>query len=101
MKNSNWKAVIAMATALTLSACGSEELGSEEPDTVFEWAINVGGPAYTGVDGVEYAAEEFVSGGETGSLDKVKGSQDEPLYLTVARTLRRRGPTTATVSSAA
>ena len=65
-----------MATALTLSACGSEE-----PETVFEWAVNVGGPAYTGVDGVAYAAEEYVSGGDTGSLEKVKGSQDEPLYL--------------------
>ena len=47
---------------------------------VFEWAVNVGGPAYTGVDGVRYVAEEHISGGETGSLDEVLGSQDEPLY---------------------
>ena len=65
-----------MATALTLSACGSGE-----PDAVFEWAVNVGGPAYSGVDGVAYAADEYVSGGETGSLEKVLGSQDEQLYL--------------------
>ena len=46
------------------------------------WAVNVAGPAYTGVDGVAYVAEEHVSGGATGSLEKVLGSQDEPLYLT-------------------
>lgn len=76
MKKTNWKVGIAMATALTFSAAGAEE-----PDAVFEWAVNVGGPAYTGVDGVAYAAEEHVSGGETGEIDKVLGSQDEPLYL--------------------
>ena len=53
---------------------------ADEPEAVFEWAINVGGPAYTGVDGVAYLAEEHVSGGETGTLEKVLGSQDEPLY---------------------
>ncbi len=64
-----------MATALTLSSCAADE-----PEAVYEWAVNVGGPAYTGVDGVAYVAEDFVSGGEVGSLDKVLGSQDEPLY---------------------
>ena len=75
MKKTNWKVGIAMATALTFSANAAGE-----PDAVFEWAVNVGGPAYTGVDGVAYAAEEHVSGGATGAIDKVLGSQDEPLY---------------------
>ena len=66
-----------MATTFVLSGCAEE--GS---DAGFEWAVNVGGPAYTGVDGVVYVAEESVSGGETGSLEKVLGSQDEPLYHT-------------------
>ena len=45
------------------------------------WAVNVGGPDHTGVDGVEYVAEEFVSGGDVRQIAAVKGSQDEPLYL--------------------
>ena len=52
----------------------------EDSDAISEWAVNVGGPAYTGVDGVSYVADEYVSGGEIGSLERVKGSQDEPLY---------------------
>ena len=69
------KALFTMATALMMSACTADEAAP-----VFEWAVNVGGPAYTGVDGVRYVAEEHISGGETGSLDEVLGSQDEPLY---------------------
>lgn len=76
MKHANWKATLAMATVMTLPAHGSED-----PNTVFEWAMNVGGAAYSGVDGVAYVAEEYVSGGEKGSLEKVLGSQDETLYL--------------------
>ena len=49
-----------------------------ESDVV--WASNIGGPAYTGVDGTPYSAEESVSGGEIGSMETVKGSQDAFLY---------------------
>ncbi len=42
--------------------------------------MNVGGPAYTGIDGTVYAAESFVSGGIVGQMDLVKGSQDAALY---------------------
>ena len=59
-----------------LSGCNAAD---ERAD--FVWAMNVGGPAYTGVDGVRYVAEEFVSGGDVGRIETVKGSQDEPLYL--------------------
>ena len=44
------------------------------------WAINVGGGAYDSSDGISYSAEEFVTGGEVGSLESVKGSQDPTLY---------------------
>ncbi len=71
------KLVFTMATAAVLSACAERDSGD-----VSEWAVNVGGPAYTGVDGVHYVAEEFVSGGSKGRLDTVLGSQDEVLYHT-------------------
>ncbi|MBT8107110.1 MAG: family 16 glycosylhydrolase [Gammaproteobacteria bacterium] len=77
MKKLHWTAVLTMASALLLSGCAEDG-----PDPIQEWAVNVGGPAYTGVDGVAYVAEEYVSGGETGSLETVLGSQDEPLYHT-------------------
>jgi beta-glucanase (GH16 family) len=70
------KAILLMTAISMLSGCVEDSA-----DAVSQWAINVGGPAYTGVDGVRYAAEEFVSGGDTGSLEQVLGSQDELLYL--------------------
>ncbi len=54
--------------------------GSDRGDLV--WAINVGGPAYDGVEGTSYAAEESVMGGVVGTMDRVKGSQDPDLYKT-------------------
>jgi len=57
------------------------ECEAEESSTLFEWAVNVGGPDYTGADGTRYVAEEFVSGGELGVLDEVLGSQDPQLYV--------------------
>ena len=57
-------------------------VGCSEPavEQGFEWAVNVGGGAYTSTDGIEYSAEEFVSGGKVGELDEVLGSQDPTLY---------------------
>ena len=46
------------------------------------WAVNVGGPAYEGVDGTLYEAESSVTGGTAGEMEVVKGSQDSPLYYT-------------------
>ena len=65
-----------MLAVAGLSGCNAADEHAE-----FLWATNVGGPAYTGVDGVHYVAEEFVSGGEIGQIESVKGSQDEALYL--------------------
>ena len=52
----------------------------DETSTIFEWAVNVGGPDYAGADGTRYVAEEFVSGGKVGVLDEILGSQDPKLY---------------------
>ena len=52
------------------------------PETDLVWAVNVGGPAYDGVDGTPYEAEASVTGGELGRMETVKGSQDPVLYTT-------------------
>ncbi|MGB5578731.1 MAG: family 16 glycosylhydrolase [Woeseiaceae bacterium] len=80
----------ALAVGLLLVSCDSaqQEDVIVQPDipeteavaTDLVWAINVGGPAYTGIDGTPYAAEESVTGGEVGTMETVKGSQDAFLY---------------------
>ncbi len=50
-------------------------------DTVV-WAVNVGGEAYVGVDGVAYRADEGIIGGTVAPMDTVLGSQDGTLYRT-------------------
>ncbi len=79
----SWTALVALA------ACGDRPADPDvesnaETDSASDlvWAVNVAGDAYTGIDGVEYVAEEFVSGGETGRMETVKGSQDPVLYQT-------------------
>ncbi|MFT5403731.1 MAG: beta-glucanase (GH16 family) [Verrucomicrobiales bacterium] len=44
------------------------------------WAVNVGGDAYSGVDGIDYVADKSISGGAIGKSSKIIGSQDNPLY---------------------
>lgn len=68
-------AIAAVACGLLLSGCGPSEAGQD-----FAWAINVGGEAFTTADGTAFAAEASVSGGEIGSIDTIKGSQDTVLY---------------------
>ncbi|MDX1480280.1 MAG: family 16 glycosylhydrolase [Woeseiaceae bacterium] len=58
-----------------LCACDS---GRASGDPV--WAVNVGGPAYTALDGTVYSADESASGGDVGRIEAVKGSQDPTLY---------------------
>jgi beta-glucanase (GH16 family) len=62
---------------MILGLAGCEE---EPPMTDLVWAVNVGGPAYVGVDGTRYEADNSVRGGEIRQLAKVLGSQDAPLY---------------------
>jgi beta-glucanase (GH16 family) len=77
---------------LLIAGCGEDKALSEkdlnEPtlaETTVDaadlvWAINVGGPAYEGIDGTRYAAEASVAGGTIGQMGTVKGSQDAFLY---------------------
>ncbi len=74
---------LVIAGSILLSACSSEQPEPEaQAETDLVWAINVGGPAYDGVDGTSYEAESSVSGGTVGQMEVVKGSQDSPLYQT-------------------
>ncbi|MDH3612764.1 MAG: family 16 glycosylhydrolase [Gammaproteobacteria bacterium] len=52
----------------------------QEDATDLVWAVNVGGAAYTGIDGTQYEAEASIQGGEIGQMETVKGSQDAFLY---------------------
>jgi len=80
----------ALAVGLLLVGCDSarQEDVIVQPDipetkavaSDLVWAVNVGGPAFTGMDGTPYAAEESVTGGEVGTMETVKGSQDAFLY---------------------
>ena len=63
----------------SVAAVDAPVAAAEDP---LEWAINVGGSEYRGVDGTEYLAETGVSGGVAGTLSEVKGSQDPELYKT-------------------
>jgi beta-glucanase (GH16 family) len=44
------------------------------------WAVNVGGGAYTGVDGTVYEAESSVQGGNVGEIAAAGSTQDAYLY---------------------
>ncbi|WP_100656862.1 malectin domain-containing carbohydrate-binding protein [Alteromonas flava] len=43
-------------------------------------AINFGGPAYRGKDGVEYAADDLSLAADKGKSEEIKGTQDPELY---------------------
>jgi beta-glucanase (GH16 family) len=55
---------------------------TEDAETGLVWAVNIGGPAYLGIDGTQYEAESSVTGGDLGQTQIVKGSQDPALYQT-------------------
>ena len=73
--NGMWRAPLSCLIALLLMGCQASK-----PESDLAWAMNVGGPAYEGIDGVHYEAESSISGGNIGQLVKVKGSQDPFLY---------------------
>lgn len=80
------------SAGLALIGCGpdSGQPNMQQPvsnqtvdtETDLVWAVNVGGPAYVGIDGTQYEAESSISGGAIGQMDVVKGSQDPALYQT-------------------
>lgn len=75
MTSSYRKAVLIVATALILSGCAEED-----SDAISEWAVNIGGPGYTALDGTRFVGEQSVSGGTVGEIGVVNGSQDPVLY---------------------
>jgi len=46
------------------------------------WAVNVGGDEHLGIDGVRYRADELVTGGKRGEVDRVIGAQEGTIYQT-------------------
>lgn len=71
------KYVIAGAVCMLFAGC---QKPAATPDS--EWAVNIGGDRYVGVDGTEYMPDSSISGGVVATLDAVKGSQDALLYAT-------------------
>ena len=92
MTSKNLSCIALASFSLMLLGCQSDHSSTAankvepaEPQTVetdLVWSVNVGGPAYEGIDGTPYAAEESVSGGTVGQMETVKGSQDPFLYMT-------------------
>ncbi len=80
----SYRALITLVVTVVMSGCqsGAELPRSTDSLTPLVWATNVGGPAYAGLDGVQYQAEESIVGGSPGRLDAVKGTQDPVLYQT-------------------
>ncbi|MGB5411614.1 MAG: malectin domain-containing carbohydrate-binding protein, partial [Woeseiaceae bacterium] len=90
--NSTLPIAALLAACFTMTACERQPVADQSADQSVDksldqaadagvvWAVNVAGPTYTAVDGTTYEAESSVTGGETGTLAIVKGSQDAPLY---------------------
>ncbi|WP_371374674.1 family 16 glycosylhydrolase [Thalassotalea aquiviva] len=69
-----------------LTACSkpeSDNVATVSVETAeFEWAVNVGGAEYLGVDGVVYHADTLTVDAPIKSMEYTKGSQDGELYET-------------------
>lgn len=75
---SKWS--IAARTAVIIFVFTASSCSRDEAATEYVWALNVDGEAYEGVDGTRYTADDSVSGGISGTVALVKGTQDEALY---------------------
>ena len=87
MNNKNRLRIVLALCGLVIAGCQADRATPEpavgvQTDSDLVWAVNIGGPAYSGIDGTAYEAEDFVSGGEVGRMETVKGSQDAFLYKT-------------------
>jgi beta-glucanase (GH16 family) len=71
-----------LASQLTQTQISDVIKNHKEPVVI---AINLGGPAYTGVDGVEYQADSLDSSAAKGQSMHIMGSQDAPLFETFRR----------------
>ncbi len=63
--------------AFTLLALGCSR---DTAPPAAEWAVNVGGPAYSSTDGIDYEADDGSASGTVATLEGIKGSQDSTLY---------------------
>lgn len=75
MRSVNLAIALLGTMVFAISGCSSD-VG--EADLI--WAMNVGGEGFVSIDGTEYVAEAYVTGGDIGRLETVKGSQDAPIY---------------------
>ncbi len=66
-----------LAALAALAGCSRDA-----PPPPAEWAINVGGPAYSSTDGIDFEADQDRVAGTAATLDGIKGSQDPLLYET-------------------
>ena len=66
-----------LAAVAALAGCSKDA-----PPPPAEWAINVGGPAYSSTDGIDFEADDGRVSGAAATLDGIKGSQDSSLYET-------------------
>jgi len=87
VNNKNRLRIVLALCGLVIAGCQADRATPEpavgvQTDSDLVWAVNIGGPAYSGIDGTAYEAEDFVSGGEVGRMETVKGSQDAFLYKT-------------------
>ena len=77
--------ILVVAAGIQLTGCeprhaATGPAGKSPAATDLVWAVNVGGPAYEGIDGTQYESEAYVTGGAVGQMETVKGSQDPVLY---------------------
>ena len=55
---------------------------SAKIDSNVVWAVNIGGAAYQGDDGIEYLADQFEPTSSEAQIESIKGSQDTTVYQT-------------------
>ncbi|MEW6998672.1 family 16 glycosylhydrolase [Colwelliaceae bacterium BS250] len=51
-------------------------------DNLVVWAVNVGGDAYLGADGIAYQADTLSMPAKIGNIQIIKGAQDSTIYYT-------------------
>lgn len=95
--------LLSMSVVFTLSACTTDEsseqaqlteqlnnvstaskveekLVSHAFNSNIVWAVNMGGEQYQSSDGIKYQTDNLVLGGNKGTIDTIKGSQDSVLF---------------------
>ena len=59
-------------------------VGSSHNDSIVR-AINVGGPAYRGADGIRYEGDQLTTAADKGTIGEIDGAQDPVIYQTYRR----------------